>query len=314
MKKVFLIFFILNSLLLRSQKVSYTGIQLIDSIPEELLPVGVSELGFILAGDNNQPVGFGYDMGGENYKIVAKLGKEYENYNGTDVKTFFRNDTIFFQSHEKYKSLYTINYYSWDSKKFSFMSTYQYDLSKQAQQSGDAALRQKDIKEAAMYYNQVEYAPVVTTAKIAYNLLGVAVILADDAYAGNSIPEAIEYFDGAFEYKINKSLLEATDQFEFNKIIMNTFEQKQADSLGSWICKYAFYLYKGGKLEKSEKIAGFLNVCYPKMIQPYLIRGDVLFDLNRQEEAKQYYDRYIGLMTSKGEAQYIEQRAKDRYQ
>lgn len=313
MKKILILFFVFISSVSFAQKVTYTGFMVVDSIPEELLPPGASELGFVLAGDNNQPVGFGYELGGDNYKIIAKFGKEYDGYNGTDAKVYFRNDTLFFQSHVKYKSVETINYYSWDSKKLALMSTYTHDPSKEAEQAGEAALRKKQIREAAELYNLVEYAPIITQAKTAYNLLGVAIFLADDAYRGNSFQEAIEYMDGAFVYKLNKSLIEAKDEYAFNKIVRDNFDQKQADSLGPWITRYSMFLYKADSLEKCAKIAGFVNMCYPKLEEAFLIHGDALYDLKREDEAMPFYDRYIALMTTKGEEDKIEQRAKERY-
>lgn len=313
MKKAIFIFFILHSLNSFSQKLTYTGIILVDSMPEEMLPPGVSELGFILAGDNNQPVGFGYEISELNYKIISKLGKEYDNFNGTDLKAYFRNDTLFFQSHVKYKSVQTINYYSWDSKKLSFMETFTSDPSKEAEQAGEAALRKKLIREAAELYNKVEYAPVATQAKTAFNLLGVAHYLAEDAFRGNSFAEAVEYMDGAFVYHLNKSMLDAKDEFAFNKIVMTNFETKQIDSLGPWLNDYAFYLYKADSMEKCVKIASFVNMCYPKFPEAYLIRADALYDRQQEDEAKPFYDRYIALMTSRGEEADIPKRALERY-
>lgn len=313
MKRILILFFSLTSTGAFAQKVTYTGFMIVDSIPEEMLPSGVSELGFILAGDNNQPVGFGYDIGGENYKIISKFGKEYDGYIGTDAKVYFRNDTLFYQSHVKYKSLETINYYSWDSKKLTFLDTWTHDPSKEAEQSGEAALRKKQIREAAEFYNMVEYAPVITQAKTAYNLLGVAIILADDAYRGNSYQEAVEYMDGAFVYKLNKSMIEAKDEYAFNKIVRDNFDTKQADSLGPWITRYSMFLYKADSLDKCAKISGFVNMCYPKLEEAFLIHGDALYDLKREDEAMQFYDRYIALLTTKGEEDRIEQRAKERY-
>lgn len=313
MKKILLIFFLLQAIPSFSQKITYTGFILVDSLPEELLPPGVSELGFVTAGDNNQPVGFGYDLGNGQYKIISKFGKEYDDFNGTDCKSYFRNDTLFFWSHVKYKSVQTFNYYSWDSKKLSFMDTYSFDASKIAQQNGEAALRKKNVKEAAQFYNQVEYAPVATLAKIAYSLLSVGHYLAKEAYLANSYQEAVEYMDGAFLYHVNKSLLDASDEYAYNKIVMNTFDQKQTDSLGPWITHYAQFLYKADSLERSEKMAEFVNRCYPKLAEAYLVRGDALYDMQREEDAKPVYDRYIALMLSRGDEAYIEQRAKERY-
>lgn len=313
MKKAIFLITCIFSLQVAAQKITYTGIVLVDSMPEEMLPPGVSELGFVLAGENNQPVGFGYEIGELNYKIISKFGKEYDEFNGTDLKAFFRNDTLFFQSHTKYKSVETIHYYSWDSKKLVFLETYTHDPSAEASQAGEAALRKKEIREAAELYNLVQYAPVVTQAKTAFNLLGVAHYLAEDAFRGNSFQEAVEYMDGAFVYHLNKSLIEAKDEFVFNKIVMDNFETKQIDSLGPWLTDYAFYLYKADSLNKSVKVASFVNMCYPKFPEAYLTRADALYDMGQEDEAKPFYDRYIALMTTRGEETYIPQRAKERY-
>jgi hypothetical protein len=313
MKKLLLLFFIFHGCCLFSQKNTYTGIVLVDSIPEEMLPPGVTELGFVTAGENNQPVGFGYEIGELDYKIIAKLGNEYSGFNGTDVKAFFRNDTIFFQSHVKYKSIQTINYYSWDSKKLSFLETYTHDPSKEAEQQGEAALRKKEIKEAAEFYNLVEYAPVAIQAKTAYNLLGVAHYLAKDAAMADNYKEAVEYLDGAFIYHVNRSMIESKDEFAYNKIVMATFETKQIDSLGPWIANYAYYLYKAGSFEKCIKIASFVNMCYPKLADTFLVRADAMYDMQQPDEAMPFYDRYVALMMSKGEESNIPPRALERY-
>src|SRR5688572_13766102 len=98
MKYLLYILFLVFSPRLFAQKLTYTGIILVDSIPEEMMPPGVPELGFITAGDNNQPVGFGYDAGGETYKIITKLGREFEGYVQGESKAYYRNDTVFFST------------------------------------------------------------------------------------------------------------------------------------------------------------------------------------------------------------------------
>jgi hypothetical protein len=313
LKKVILFFFILAFNSLFAQKMSYTGIILVDSIPEEMLPPGVSELGFITAGDNNQPVGFGYDAGGGTYKIISKFGREYDNYAAGEVKAYFRNDTVFFSSKIKYKTEVTLNYYNWDSKKLTFLETYISDPSKEAERNGEAALRKKEIREASLWYNQVENVPLQTQAKTAYNLLNVGHYLADDAMQANSFKEAVEYMDGAFVYSINKSLIESKDEFAFYKIVMNTFEHKQSDSLGPWLCDYAFYLLKADSLERSVKLSRFVVMCFPTMPEAQLILADVLYDSGQSEEAVPYYDKYIVLMEKRGDESLIPERAKERH-
>ncbi len=312
MKKFSLIFLLVFSFRVYAQKQSFTGIIIVDSIPEELLPTGVAELGFITAGDNNQPVGFGYEMGGDNYKIISKLGKEFDNYQPGEVKAFFRNDTVFFSSKAKYKTVVTMNYYNWDSKKLTFLEQEVTDPSKEAAQNGEAALRKKNVRESSEWYNKVENAPLQTQAKTAYQILNVAHYLADDAMKANSMKEAVEYMDGAFVYHINKSLIESKDEFAFNKILMNTFEPKQTDSLGPWICDYAFYLAKADSLERAVKIAGFVVMCFPTLIEGQLMMADILYDSGQQEESKPYYDKYIALMVKKGDEVLIPERAKER--
>jgi hypothetical protein len=311
-KKFIFLFFILHSVISFSQKITYTGIILVDSLPEELLPAGVAELGFVTAGDNNQPVGFGYEMGGGQYKIISKFGKEFDDFKGADCKAFYRNDTLFFWSLVKYKSDQTYHYYGWDSKKLNYWESYTYDASKEAEQNGDAALRKKNVREAAQYYNQIEYTPIANQAKIAFKLLGVAHYLAKEAALADVFAESIEYMDGAFVYQINKSFIEAANEYAYNKIVMATFETKQIDSLGPWMSDYAYYLYKGDSLERSLTLAEFVNACYPKLAEAYLVRADVLFDLQREEESKPFYDRYDILMVNRGDESLIPQRVKDR--
>ncbi len=313
MKKLIVYTSFIFSSIVFAQKQTYTGIILVDSLPEEMIPPGASELGFITAGDNNQPVGFGYDAGGETYKIISKLGREYEGYLAGEAKSYFRNDTIFFSSKVKYKTVVTLNYYSWDSKKLTFLEQYISDPSKEAEQKGEAALRKKEVRESAEWYNKVENCPLQTQAKTAYQLLNVAHYLADDAMKGNSFKEAVEYMDGAFVYHINKSMIEAKDEFAFNKILMTTFEPKQTDSLGPWICDYAYYLYKADSLERSIKVAGFVVMCFPSMPEGHLMMGDVLYDAGRSEEAIPYYDKFIALMEKRGDESLIPDRAKERH-
>jgi hypothetical protein len=296
-----------------AQKQNYTGIILVDSIPEEMLPPGVAELGFITAGDNNQPVGFGYDAGGETYKVISKLGREFEGYVPSEVKAFFRNDTVFFSVKAKYKTVVTLHYYNWDSKKLTYMETFVSDPSKQAEQNGEAALRKKEVKESAEWYNQVENAPLQKQAETAYRLLNVGHYLADDAMMASSFKEAVEYMDGAFTYHLNKSMLESKDEFAFHKIIMNSFEAKQTDSLGPWICDYAYYLFKADSVERSVTVARFAVMCFPTLPEAQLILADVLYDSGQSEEAKPYYDKYIVLMDKKGNGSLVPDRAKERH-
>src|SRR5688572_16128361 len=213
MKKSILIIFIFITVNVFAQKQTYTGIILVDSIPEEMMPPGVSELGFITAGDNNQPVGFGYDAGGESYKVITKLGREFDGYVPGEVKVYYRNDTVFFSVQAKYKTIVTLHYYNWDSKKLNYMETYVSDPSKEAEVNGEAALRKKEVRESAEWYNKVENAPLQKQAETAYRLLNVGHYLADDAMKASSFKEAVEYMDGAFLYHINKSMLESKDEF-----------------------------------------------------------------------------------------------------
>ena len=186
MKKLILFFFIINSLHSFSQKVTYTGIILIDSLPEELLPPGASELGFVTANENNQPIGLGYEISELNYKIIAKFGNEYKDFAGVELKAFYRNDTIFFWSHVKYKDVQTYNYYSWDSKKLTLMESVTNDPSQEAMRDGEAELRKKNVRVAAELYNKVKYQPAITEAKTAINLLSVAHYLGLDAAGANN--------------------------------------------------------------------------------------------------------------------------------
>jgi len=312
MKKLLYIVILIFSSQTFAQKQSFTGIIIVDSIPEEMLPSGVSELGFITAGENNQPIGFGYEAGGDSYKIISKLGKEFDGYEAGETKAYFRNDTIFFSSKVKYKTVVTLNYYNWDSKKLTFLEQYISDPSKEAAQKGEAALRKKNVRESAEWYNKVENAPLQTQAKTAFQILNIAHYLADDAMRASSFKEAVEYMDGAFIYHINKSLLESKDEFAFNKILMNTFEPKQTDSLGPWICDYAFYLAKADSLERAKKIAGFVVMCFPTLVEAQLTMADILYDSGQQDESKAYYDKYIALMGKKGDEALIEERAKER--
>lgn len=312
MKNLLLLFFIICSVNSFSQKITYTGIILVDSLPEELLPVGVSELGFIIANSNSQPVGFGYEISELNYKIISKFGKEYDNFAGAGLKAYYRNDTIFFWSHVKYKDIQTFNYYNWDSKKLTLLESYTYDPSQAAMRDGEAELRKKNIREASELYNLVKYMPVATEAKTAITLLGVAHYLAMDAFKAGSYKEAVEYMDGAFVYHLNKSLLESTDQFVYNKIVMTYFDQKQTDSLGPWIADYALFLHKADSLQRSIRVSSFIIMCYPRMSVAYLTKGDALFDLKKEEDAKPCYDKYVGLMTAKGNESEIPQRVHDR--
>lgn len=295
-----------------SQKLTYTGIIFVDSMPEELLPVGVSELGFITAGENNEPVGWGYEISESNYKLISKFGKEYDDFAGADLRAYYRNDTIFFSSHVKYKDIQTINYYKWDSKKLSFLESYTFDASKEAAANAEALLRKKNVREAAEEYNKIKYVPPATEAKTAFNLLSVAHYLALDAFGANSYKEAVEYMDGAFVYHLNKSLLESEDQFAYNKIVMTYFDQKQADSLGPWITKYALFLYKADSIEKCLKIASFVNMCYPKMPDAYLISADALYDRKKEEDAWSFYDKYQALMDLKGDISLVPSRVTER--
>ncbi len=314
MKKIILFAAFIFSFHLFAQKgkVTYTGIVLIDSLPEELLPAGASELGFILANENNQPVGFGFEISEFNYEILGKFGKEYDNFAGVEPKAFYRNDTIFFWSHIKYKDVQTYNYYSWDTKKLTLLESVTSDPSKEAAAEGEAELRKKNVREASILYNKVKYVPAATEAKTAYQILSVAHYLALEAAWAESYKEAVEYMDGAFVYHLNKSLIESADEFAYNKIVMANFDQKQADSLGPWIAKYALFLYKADSLEKSIKIAAFVNMCYPKMTEAYLVRADALYDQNNKEESKPFYDKYLGLMTLKGEESQIPPRVGER--
>lgn len=295
-----------------SQKVTYTGIILVDSIPEELLYPGADEMGFITAGDNNQPVGFGYEMSELNYKIVAKLGNEFSDYKGVDAKAFYKNDTLFFHSHVKYKDVQTWCYYSWDSKKLSLMETVTIDPSSEATREGEAALRKGNIREAAEHYNKVKYVSPSTLAKTAFNLLGVAHIHAKDKFNSNDLKGAVEDMDGAFVYHLNDSLLKSPDEFAYNKIVMGNFEPRQADSLGPWLSNYALFLYKADSLERALKQAQFVIMCYPKMADTYLTLADVLYDLKREEESMPIYDKYILLMTARGDESLVPLRAKER--
>ncbi len=312
MKKILAFILVSCSFHLFSQKVTYTGIILVDSLPEEMLPPGASELGFITANENNQPVGFGYEISELNYKIIAKFGSEYNDFKGVDLKAFFRNDTIFFWSHVKYKDLQTFNYYNWDSKKLTFLESETIDPSQEAARDGEAALRKGEIREASEHYNKIKYVPASTEAKTAFNILGVAHYLGMEAFKASSYKEAVEDMDGAFVYHLNKSLLDAEDEFAYNKIVMASFDQKQADSLGPWIANYALFLYKADSLEKAINIASFVNRCYPKMPEAYLVRGDALYDLKKEEEALPFYDKYQALMTNKGNESLIPPHVTER--
>lgn len=312
MKKYFLIALLVLSQRVLAQKQDFTGIIIVDSLPEEMLPPGIAELGFITAGINNQPVGFGYEVGGDNYKIISKFGKEYDGYETGEAKSFFRNDTIFFSYKVKYKTVVTLNYYSWDSKKLTFLEQYISDPSKEAAQQGEAALRKKNVRESAEWYNKVENAPLQTQAKTAFQILNIAHYLADDAMRASSFKEAVEYMDGAFVYHINKSLLDSKDEFAFNKILMNTFEPKQTDSLGPWLCDYSFYLAKADSLERAKKIGSFVVMCFPTLVEGQLNMADILYDSGQQDESKPYYDKYITLMEKKGDESLIPERAKER--
>lgn len=307
---LFLVFFF--AMHIYAQKVTYTGIILVDSFPEEMLPVGASEVGFITAGEKNQPVGWGYEISELNYKIIAKFGKEYDNYEGVEPKAFYRNDTMFFWSHVKYKDVQTYNYYSWDSKKLSFLSTETIDPSKTAAAAGDAALRKREVRLASEEYNKVKYVPVATLAKTAFNILGVGHYLALEAFYGNSFKEAVEYMDGAFVYFVNDTLLKSEDEFAFNKVAMSYFDSKQIDSIGPWLTHYALFLYKADSLERTLTLSSFVTMCYPKMPDAYLIKADALYDLKQEEEAKPYYDKYLGLMTVKGNAAQVPPRVTER--
>lgn len=309
-KALFLILSI--PVILYSQKVTYTGIIMVDSIPDELLYPGASEMGFITAGENNQPVGFGYEISELNYKIIAKLGNEFKDYKGVDAKAFYKNDTLFFYSHLKYKDVQTWCYYSWDSKKLTLMETVTTDPSAEAARAGEAALRKGNIREAAEHYNKVKYVPASTLAKTAFNLLGVAHIHAKDKFNSNDLKGAVEDMDGAFVYFLNDSLLKSPDEFAYNKIVMGNFEPKQADSLGPWLANYALFLYKADSLERGLKQAKFTIMCYPNMCETYLTLADILYDLKREEEAMPVYDKYLLLMTKKGDESLVPVRVKER--
>jgi len=283
-----------------------------DSLPEELLSPGAGEMGFILAGDNSQPVGFGYEISELNYKIVAKFGKEFDDFNGTDLKSYYRNDTLFLTASVKYKDIEMQYYYQWDSKKLTLLEKKTITPGAQAKTDGDNALRNGEIRLAAEHYNKIKHVPPATISQMAFRLLAVAHHFAMEDMAGGHFKEAADKMNGAFVFSLNKSMIESEDEFAYHKITMDNFEQKQIDSLGSWLTHYSYIMCKADSMEKALKIINLVNASYPQFADAFLVKADILFDMKREEDAKPYYDKYIALMTTQGKQSYIQPRANER--
>lgn len=295
-----------------SQKTTYSGMIVTDSIPDELLPSGAAEIGFVLDEDR-KPAGFGYQQTATKYKLVSKKIGDFSDFEGRGLKSYYHNDTLFFIYRKPFKALTTELYYTWDGKKLNYIGKHTHDPSKEAVDNGEAALRKGEIREAAEYYNQVEYANAyIVESVVAMHILGIAHYLAMGEYMAGNPENAVQLMDDAFVYHFNQKLLDQEDEFGYHKFVMDNFPEGKSDSLGSWISDYSFLLLEADSLEKAVTIATYMTKCYPKTPDAWLHLGDALYKQDNQDEAKEAYSKYDVIMRGRGDESLIPERVSKR--